>query len=625
MVKRTLEEVQAAQAVAAHTGSARSAARLLTRVGPAAPSKDGDGAWTHSAKRELQKIAAQYQTTLKVDTESGAQLDFHVVKLPEVLSWFCETNPDFGQMLMKCLRGNEAASVYLYCDEVTPGAVLAPLNTRKSYLWYLAFDLFGYFLHHVASWTCVAIMTHDHVDVVRGGLSAAVRALVHHLFDSSTELVKIGEQTWLLKLCLHKLTGDADAMRAIFSSMGSGGVRPCVKCTNCIHKTGRVPPGYVTIAESNAALFKPMQDEVLWKIVDYLKSVAEMPRSKTLLDKAETTHGLHWDPAGLLADVTLRGTVRPSHGTGDSMHILYSNGVAALELGLFLDACWAEDITLGNVRAFAKLWEANNTVLQAIHDSKFTRATFKGSASECKSLIPLFSEFARSGVNKPSLTAYVTSMCALGDVCRELHLLKCKRDTAAPDVTRLARLLQLHLDAFKSAYGVEHVKPKHHQAQHLPQEIKEVKRVMDCWTAERRNKIWKLYVAPHCTPAGLEKHSLAKLLLMQRDAVREMQFKEQYMDQPTQSDNTALQYGWPEAYLAQSCWRKGQAFSVGDIFCEGDTAFEMVACVSDGTDIYILCHTYDLDPSLCFFVIFHFILYGAPSQFVQRLIWAALD
>ena len=613
--KRSLEEVQAAQAVAAHAGSARSASALLTRAGPAASSKDSETGWSNAATRELQKIAAQYQTTLKLDTESGGQMNFHVVKLPEVLTWFCETNNEFGQMLMKCLRGIEAASVYLYCDEVTPGAVLAPLNTRKSYLWYLSFDLFGCFLHEIASWTCVAILTHDHADQVRGGLSSAVRALCHHIFDNGAEIVKIGEQTWLLKLRLHKFTGDADAMRAIFNSMGSGGVRPCLKCTNCIHKKGQVPAGYVTIAESNSALFKPMTDTLLWKIIDYLKSVAES-QGKTQLEKAETTHGLHWDPAGLLADVTLRGTVRPSDGTGDSMHILFSNGIAAIELGLFMAACWEEGITLARVHAFAELWGADKPVMSAIHDSKFTQTQFKGSATECKSLIPLFSEFARSAVNKPSLRDHVASMRALGDVCRELHLLKFKRDSQRVDVTKLRSALQRHLEAFKKAYGEEYVRPKHHQAMHLPEEIAELDRVMDCWCPERRNKIWKLHVAPFCTPAGLEKHSLAKLLLMQRDAVREAQYKEQYMVSPTRSDTTARQYGWAEAYLANSCWRMGQTFSVGDIFCKGDAAFEMVSGVSDGAEIYILCKKYELAPSLCFI---YFLICFFMHSSAQRL------
>ena len=590
MAKRKLET-----AVAAHHGSALSAQRLLSVAGEDDVSRrSGDTAWSNAASRRLRLISQSYQTTLKLDTTNNDQLDFHVIKLPEVLSWFCEANDGFAKMVEQSISGNVAASVYLYCDEVTPGSVLAPQNERKSYLWYLAFDSGGYFLQEVHNWTCVAIMRHDNVDRVQGGLSAAVKALAHHLFDSSTNVVTVGERTWLLKVCLKRLTGDADAMRAIFGAMGSGGVRPCLKCTNCIHKLAKnVPAGYVTICESNDALFKPMSDGLLYKIVDYLKRIAET-QGKPQLDKAETTHGLHWDPAGLLADTSLRETVLPSHGTGDSMHILYSNGVAALELGLFMAAC---SISLEDVYAFAKLWGANQDVLSALHENKFTTSTYRGGASECLSLIPLVAEYAKTSVKNSA--PQVASMVALGDVCRELQLLKRQRTQQMPDVEPLRHALRNHMSLFLRAYGERHVKPKHHQAMHLPDEIMQLKRVMDCFCCERRNKIWKLHVAPFCTvPAHLEKHSLAKLLLMQHEDLTKAAYKEEYMDKPSRSQKCELQYGWEQAYISYSCWRRGQRFTVGDIICDGDTAFEMIACVSDGADLYILCDTYRSDPWL---------------------------
>ena len=109
MVKRKLE-----QAVAGHNGSARSAQRLLNTLNDDDHSRrQGDSAWRNAATRELQKIQRMCQTTLKMDTTSGEQLDVHVVKLPEVLSWFCATNKDFARLATSSIKGKVAAGVYL--------------------------------------------------------------------------------------------------------------------------------------------------------------------------------------------------------------------------------------------------------------------------------------------------------------------------------------------------------------------------------------------------------------------------------------------------------------------------------------------------------------------------------
>lgn len=593
--KRPDEKVRA---VASHTGSARSAQKLIKNFSTGLDNRTGENTWSNAAARELKSVAAEYQTTLELKQRNGGDsLPFHVVKLASVLTWFCSINEGFASFLLKGIRGNVSVGIYLYCDGVTPGAVLAPMNSRKSFLWYLGFESFRYHLHEEVNWICVAIMKNTVVDKVSGGLSAASRALIHHLFDSQVEVVQIQEQTWLLKLKLSNLLGDADAMRAIFCAMGAGGVRPCLKCTNCMYKRQAhtmLPAGFATIAESNFALFKPMKNELLWKIVDYLKSVAET-RPKSVRDAEETLHGLHWEPNGLLADVTLRGTVLPSHGTGDAMHIFFSKGTAALEVGLFMEAGKGENIQLARLQAFAETWNCGSEVRSALHHTKFKSSTYKGSASECKSIMPLMGEFANVIVTQPSLALHVKSMVALADVCRELQVLKFTRLEAELDVTKLASLLSIHLDAFVAAYGEEHVKPKHHQALHLPDEYKEAKRAMDCFTCERHNKAWKLDVAPYCTPHGLEKHSLSKLLLIQAMNLKTAQYKEQYMHSPAPSDRVALSYGWDDALLSSSCWRKGQTFKVGHFMSEGGAeALEVTSCVSDGGEIYLVCQKYQL-------------------------------
>ena len=128
-----------------------------------------------------------------------------------------------------------------------------------------------------------------------------------------------------------------------------------------------------------------------------------------------------------------------------------------------------------------------------------------------------------------------------------------------------------------------------------------MKRVVDCFAPERKNKDWKLDVAPHVSPAAIEKHSLSKLLLMQAEALRSVQFEEQYMVKPMKSAQIQSAYGWPEAYVAQACWRKGQTFAVGAVMHSADhsTLFEITSCLSDGVTPYRLVAKFRHVPIIC--------------------------
>lgn len=601
---KPIDDTGVAAAAASSRGSSRAASEVLHQAGSAPNANAARG----KASRLLNKIGQKYTTSLSLPAnKAGKSVEMQVLYFPLALAWFCEKSDAFADLLKQTLHGNEYVDVMLYCDEVTPGAVLAPLNNRKSYLFYLTFDAWGYLLAKEELWTTVSVLKHTKVDAIKGGLSAVCRALLHHLFDSQSEVVQVKDGVWLLRLRLSELLGDADAMRALYSAKGTSGVRPCVKCTNVLYKRAaqNVPAGYVTILCSNAALFREMSDELCWKIIDHLRNVSAAG-NKGKLEEEETVHGFNWEPEGVLADTSLRGVVTLSHGTGDSMHIFYSNGTAAFEVGRFLDACQQHGLNLDNLQAYASLWEdTGQQVADALKASMFNSTQYRGSASQLLLVFPIIVEWALAVASHHSvqLASYVQSMLAMGEVCREIQHLKRHRGSGPPDPSNLAVLLRHHLQKFVHAYGEDAVKPKHHQAFHLPKEILKRRRLQDCFTAERKNKVWKLHVAPFCAPNdAFERHSLSKLLLMQVKLLEDAKFTEEHLIPPvTQSNEVRDAYGLKDAYVSNSCWRRGQTFKPGSAFFKlgGRVAYEVRSCVFDCEEVFLVCNTYDLELCIC--------------------------
>ena len=62
------------------------------------------------------------------------------------------------------------------------------------------------------------------------------------------------------------------------------------------------------------------------------------------------------------------------------MHIYYSNGIAAIEIGLFVEAIKSEGVTLADLKKFAGMWTDSERALSPYHASKFKPSQYKGGA-----------------------------------------------------------------------------------------------------------------------------------------------------------------------------------------------------------------------------------------------------
>ena len=109
----------------------------------------------------------------------GKPLVWEVLALQDLLPHLCNASPPFcqllGQIYSEC--GADWHAV-LYCDGITPGAVLAADNSRKSIMWYATLLEFGTMLSHQELWSCIACIETAVSKLVPAQVSGLTRLLV---------------------------------------------------------------------------------------------------------------------------------------------------------------------------------------------------------------------------------------------------------------------------------------------------------------------------------------------------------------------------------------------------------------------------------------------------------------
>ena len=104
---------------------------------------------------------------------------------------------------------------------------------------------------------------------------------------------------------------------------------------------------------------------------------------------------------------------------------------------------------------------------------KSSNEMLKAGASELLTVFPAFRHFLHLKVPKEKLEPQLDSMLVLLEIC---DIISMAMKESRPEkmkllAQRLAFAAATHLEAFKLAYGPEHARPKHHEAQHLARQM----------------------------------------------------------------------------------------------------------------------------------------------------------
>lgn len=188
---------------------------------------------------------------------------------------------------------------------------------------------------------------------------------------------------------------------------------------------------------------------------------ASADRSRTALEKLETALGWNYSPEGIMYNDFLRARMDPAdHSIADFMHVLYVNGVVNLNLGLLFRGMQGTSCTYESCYAFAKLWSFPKILGGPKHcgvecmqpdraESSWEAKSFKGSASELRSILPVLCFFFRAVLQQGILHEKQKDQCEcvmlLSAVITEIEA--SERQEANPD--RMQSYLEQWLVLFK--------------------------------------------------------------------------------------------------------------------------------------------------------------------------------
>ena len=173
-------------------------------------------------------------------------------------------------------------------------------------------------------------------------------------------------------------------MKQSLSGKGASGLRPCLKCSNCIAKD-KAAPGYHTIEEATFSRFIPYEDETVRDIFKHLSDLNDHGRQSKLEEHEKLSGWKHNDHVYLKRD-ELWSLLKPSQIHYDVMHNYWSNGVCGQEISFFYKAITEKvGVQRADLVAFLGLnWKKSNAIgattssasLQSLVKDKLLKARF---------------------------------------------------------------------------------------------------------------------------------------------------------------------------------------------------------------------------------------------------------
>lgn len=489
--------------------------------------------------------AANEVGTVKHDIAltKGLPIVWEVLTLQDLLPYLCNACQPFCQLLGEVYAefGADWHSV-LYCDGVTPGAVLAPENNRKSILWYASILEFRSRLCHQELWCCLAVIETKVAKLVPAQLAGLTRHLVRDMVcgdraaDIAGIILPVGSERRheMVRIHYHATLADEEALSAMNGLKGSSGIAPCALRCWCVGKerpldTDRgIRPiteraaNIVSITCTKKADIVLKCDADVWDDCDYLAANAE--------HRAEiaTCVGINYHPDGILFDRELRRSFKPSSSHRyDALHVIFANGILASEIMLFFkEANMHVGITFAQFREYAErmCWQSTQnrykpqSVFSAARE-KSSDASLKAGASEIIAVYAVLRQWALAVFGHISaMRPALKSLLLLLDVT-DLVLKGATTRLRAADVDDIASRLDIavfaYLEAFVDAHGREEMKHKHHELIHLADQLRKDGQLLWCFTLERKHIVAKSVMQHSRSLRSFAFGAVARMLMAQ--------------------------------------------------------------------------------------------------------------
>lgn len=471
------------------------------------------------------KDIADFIVDLPVVDRENNYMELHFVNLEKFLQKACEKHKDFGtwikEELCNAQAGFDGIDAWVYVDEVVVGNPLRPDNRRKSYCMYMTYQpLLKY--RSTALWWPLSVIRHEEADRLKCGVAEWFTEIIKGIGPDFNGLV-LDDSSMVCVKNLY-LIADEGAIKAITGSKGASGMRPCIHCNAFSKDRTEMAEsmGHASISSAaDEASFEKLLDSDIYDILDHLKQVRGNETKKNL-ETAQTLLGWNFlETSPFVCPEVLR-FLTPQRVHYDAMHIYWSNGMVNQEIGLFLSA--AKDLVGFKIADFQTFLNSNwhksscigaslsdQTLLQLVYPKLIPYgADYKGTATQCLELLPLLAFFAIEILDGcQELKEHIRSLTLL-------WLVTTKVLTAKQEVTAIRGLRDLqvqHFLVFRSVYGIEAIRPKHHFSLHLEEQAMQSSILADCFPGERKNGVFKNTLCVHISRLhGFEKAVLQSWL-----------------------------------------------------------------------------------------------------------------
>ncbi len=278
-----------------------------------------------------------------------------------------------------------------------------------------------------------------------------------------------------------------------FAYVACQGMRPCITCRNMMKGAeDELAEGMVNMAAPISQCQQNSREEI-FEIVDHLAERQAAGLGATAFKNMQTHLGMHWEPEGLLYDMDLRPHLSPVlHYLRDPMHVLVSAGVANTEIALLIHEFKHVGIELSHVAEFSE-----QIVLPKAHGkpraewfgkNRLKPTTVTGFAGTVLSMVMIVECFLDVIVKPMGVCEHHADCFRL--LVGIVAILSMDPEMVFARVEMLQHLIEAHREALVILYGhiQGSVKPKFHHLQHVPQNIRFLKKSLSCFTTERKHR-----------------------------------------------------------------------------------------------------------------------------------------
>lgn len=400
---------------------------------------------------------------------------------------------------------------------------------------------------------------------------------------------------------LSNIVADGEGFEVAYEWRGANSIKPCLRHWNVLSRDSdlarRDDSGtFVDLACSDASKFRCYTHEELRENARTVVQAADRHRAggmtKARLLQTKMAIGFNCTQHGLLSDdIVARYVDFASVVTIDWMHTFLQTGVLTDEVFLLVTSAAHLGVSCKALRAFLQEdwcfhhWQnkKGKDLHHVFDDRRNPTEKLKCSASELLGLYGLLRFFVETRIaDDLSVRKERTSFLACCDVVDAILRAK-RRGNARASADNLQRLMETFMRKHLEAYGRESLRPKHHWAFDIIDQLRRDDMVMDCFAVERLHLRAKRIANNIENTTRFEASTLTGMLIQQMQMLQ---------DANACVDGLRGEFrtldGYPGVRVTREAAYKGLLLRAGDLVCHGNSMGFVLACACEGEELVLI-------------------------------------